>query len=261
MPDSVEIVDLHDDDAIVPVLEQDRTWAAYALCDLEPPHRAHARYVGAVRDGRVSAAVLAYTPPDFTSLSTYGEPSDVAAILAAAHDLPASAYIIVRRADVPALETRYYVETAWTMLRYVVTPATLRPAHGADVSRLSTANLPELRRLYALWPQTVFTPSMLEHGVYYGCYDGVKLIAVAGTHAHSLRHCIGVIGNVFTHPAHRGKGLAQATTEAVVQALMRDGAREVALNVREDNAPAIATYTRLGFSLHIPFHEGRATLR
>jgi len=33
------------------------------------------------------------------------------------------------------------------------------------------------------------------------------------------------------------------------------------LNVREDNAPAITAYSRLGFSVHEPFWEGAATLR
>jgi ribosomal protein S18 acetylase RimI-like enzyme len=135
------------------------------------------------------------------------------------------------------------------------------PAVGAEIVRLTVADLPTLQSLYALQPDSIFTPSMLEHGIYYGAYVAGTLVAVAGTHAITRRHRIAAIGNVFTHPAHRGRGLATATTSAVAQALAQDGAREVALNVAEDNPAAIAVYGRLGFAVHMPYWEGYATLR
>jgi len=42
---------------------------------------------------------------------------------------------------------------------------------------------------------------------------------------------------------------------------MEGGARDVVLNVREDNTAAIGAYTRLGFTVHEPFWEGYATPR
>jgi predicted GNAT family acetyltransferase len=81
---------------------------------------------------------------------------------------------------------------------------------------------------------------MLEHGIYCGAYVAGTLVAVAGTHAIARRHRIAAIGNVFTHPTHRGRGLA-ATTGAVAQALVPDGAREVALNVAANNCSRPAT--------------------
>ncbi len=259
----LRIVDLESDDAITAVLEQDRVWAAYALCDLEPPHRAYARYIGLVRDGHATAVLLLYTPPGFTSLSAYGNATDAATLLAQAPNLPTAAVFLLRRDDLPALAMRYRIDDEWTMLRFAVAPATLRPSHhiDVDVRPLSPADLPALGRFYALWPETVFTPLMLERGVYYGAYVADRLVAAAGTHAYSPRHRIAMIGNVFTHPAHRGRGLATATTGAVATALIRAGVHDIGLNVREDNAPAIATYARLGFSLHTAFAEGYATLR
>jgi predicted GNAT family acetyltransferase len=64
----------------------------------------------------------------------------------------------------------------------------------------------------------------------------------------------------LTRPTHRGRGLATATTGAVAQALVQDGACEVALNVAEDNPAAIAVYGRLGFAVHMSYWEGHATL-
>ena len=72
------------------------------------------------------------------------------------------------------------------------------------------------------------------------------LVAVAGTHAASAQHTIAVVGNVFTHPSARGRGLATAATSAVTAELL--GAQDdVVLSVDPGNTPAIRAYHRLGF--------------
>ena len=149
------------------------------------------------------------------------------------------------------------------MLRYAATSTTLQvpPAPVAEVRPLSRANLPEMQDLYATWPDTVFNPLMLEQGIYFGAYEDGALVSVAGTHAYSLRYQAGMIGNVYTLPAHRGRGLAAATTWRVAAALLEAGVREVGLNVKDDNDPAIAVYTRIGFTLREPYWEGEMALR
>lgn len=260
---TIDIVDAADEDLVLPVLERDRRWAGYALCDLDPPHRAHARYVVAVQDGRPTATVLVYSPPDFTSLQPCGGPAGVRAILDRIGDLPGASYLLVRGVDLPAVAARYTVESAWTMLRMAVSAEALRPAPAveAEISALNAEDLPAVQELYTLYVGTVFTQFMFEHGTYFGAHIGKQLVAVAGTHASSPRHRIGVIGNVFTQPAHRGRGLGTAVTGAVARALMRRGIEDVVLNVKEDNLPAVASYRKLGFRVHEPFWEGRARIR
>jgi hypothetical protein len=114
---SYRIADLQGDSVIVPVLEQDRNWAAYALCDLEQPYRANARFIGATKDGHTRAVVLLYALPFFTALCPCGETEAIQALMTGANDLPESILIMVRDADLPGLEQRYRVDRAWTMLR------------------------------------------------------------------------------------------------------------------------------------------------
>jgi predicted GNAT family acetyltransferase len=84
------------------------------------------------------------------------------------------------------------------------------------------------------------------------------LVAAAGTHLVSATYGVAAVGNVFTHPDHRGQGYGTVTTSAVVAELLRRGIRDVILNVGQDNAGAIGIYERLGFERYCPFLEGPA---
>src|SRR5690606_9215602 len=105
-----------------------------------------------------------------------------------------------------------------------------------------------------------YDPAQVNRGVYYGVRgDDGRLLAAAGTHAVSLRARIGIVGNVFTAPKARGRGLGLRVTSAVVATLFDLGCREILLNVRADNEAALAIYRRLGFEVHCSFVETVAT--
>lgn len=62
------------------------------------------------------------------------------------------------------------------------------------------------------------------------------------------RHGNALIGRVAIAPQHRGQGLAVPMLELVIaKAFSIEGMERVELNVYTWNAPAIATYQRLGF--------------
>ena len=65
---------------------------------------------------------------------------------------------------------------------------------------------------------------------------------------------LAAVGNVLTRAPYRNRGYGTACTAAVTVAAMTEH-RDVVLNVREDNDPAIAVYRRLGFRVHRPFIE------
>ncbi len=263
-----EIADLDDDDAILSVLNRDRGWAVYAICDLDPPQREHARYIGAWHDDLLEAVVLIFRPPDFTVMVPCGDPDGVRSVFATAGGLPQIVSLQVRPGDLPAIGRRYDAVDLDTMARLVLAAEFVRSGPrvpAIEIKRLTPGDANYLSALYDLLsgkrPPAATIPFIIDHGIYYGAFDGSHLAAVAGTHAISDRFGLATIGGVFTAPDYRNRGLAQATTGAVAHALAERGIAEIALNVRAGNTPAVAAYTRLGFGEHCRFLEGDASLR
>jgi predicted GNAT family acetyltransferase len=85
--------------------------------------------------------------------------------------------------------------------------------------------------------------------------DGA-LISVAGVLSVSRKYSTGTVGNVATHPDYRGRGLAKASTRAVVEQLWRDGIRNIVLNADADNTPAVRAYEGLGFEKYVEYQDG-----
>jgi len=251
------IIEMVDDDRILRFLERDRLWAAYGICDLEPAHRASARYLASLVAGQTVAIVLVFAPGSFTALLSFGDQQGAERIVAAATDLPARADLVVRSEHVTAFQQRYTVTDLRAMHRMTITPQALQQLPtDPRVERLSAADWPALLRLYDDWTGRIFGPAMPEGGIYFGVRQGHELIAVANTHAISYTHSIATVGGVFTREEHRGRGLATATTAAVTQALARAGIRDIVLNVQTDNLPAVAAYRRIGYTPYLDYCEG-----
>jgi ribosomal protein S18 acetylase RimI-like enzyme len=53
--------------------------------------------------------------------------------------------------------------------------------------------------------------------------------------------------DIYVHEAHRGRGVARAILEQMLESLKGDAIKTVVLYVRADNAPARALYKKLGF--------------
>ncbi|MDD5264162.1 MAG: bifunctional GNAT family N-acetyltransferase/class I SAM-dependent methyltransferase [Candidatus Bipolaricaulis sp.] len=53
--------------------------------------------------------------------------------------------------------------------------------------------------------------------------------------------------DIYVHEAHRGRGVARAMLEQMLESLKGDAIKTVVLYVRADNAPARALYKKLGF--------------
>lgn len=92
-----------------------------------------------------------------------------------------------------------------------------------------------------------FSPSLLDAGPFFGCFDGRSLIAMAGVHLCDGSLNVAAIGGVLTHHDHRGRGLGRLTTASVTHALVDMGITTIGLNVTTDNHAAASIYRGLGF--------------
>ena len=109
----------------------------------------------------------------------------------------------------------------------------LGPAHAAQAMELATLTRPG-----------PFGPRTIELGEYFGCFDGERLVAMAGErmHAGTLRE----ISGVCTHPDFQGRGLARRLmTKLVRRQLLRN--ETPFLHVMRDNAGARRLYAAMGF--------------
>jgi ribosomal protein S18 acetylase RimI-like enzyme len=238
--------------ALAAFLEQDRLYAAYALCDLEEREFARTRW-GAAYDGDALIAVgLEYTGPTPQPLFVMGRTDGIEAVL---RDVirPRAAYIAARTDMLPAIEAHYRVDPGPQMVRMWVDRARFRP-YPAQVQRLLPVEIGELNRLYQLGFASWLPSSAIADGVYYGMRVNGQLVAAAGTHVVSPAARLAVVGNVLTHMDYRGRGFATAVTGAVTADLLRTS-DQVVLNVRADNSPAINAYRRLGYAEHARFEE------
>jgi ribosomal protein S18 acetylase RimI-like enzyme len=233
-------------------LEQDRLYAAYAICDLEEREFGRTRWGAAYEDGELIALGLEYTGPTPQPLFVMGRPDGVSAVL---RDVirPRAAYIAAQTSMLPAIEAFYRVDPGPQMVRMWVDRARFRP-YPATVQRLLPVEIGELNKLYQLGFAAWLPSSAIGDGVYYGMRVNGRLVAAAGTHVVSTSGRLAVVGNVLTHLDYRGRGFATAVTGAVTAELLRS-CDQVVLNVRSDNPPAINAYRRLGYAEHTRFEE------
>jgi len=135
-----------------------------------------------------------------------------------------------------------------------------KPVDGS-IELLGEAHLPELKALYdRAYPDNYFEAHMLATGKYFGVEADHKLVAVAGVHVCSDEYDIAVLGNIATDPDYRGRGLGTAVTSHLAGILGEEG-KQVVLNVKADNAPAISCYYRLGFEQAWEYEEALFELK
>ena len=131
----------------------------------------------------------------------------------------------------------------------------------SNVQPLTNQHLPELIDLYtASYPGNWFDPRMLQTGQYMGIHIDKQLVAVAGVHVYSAHYRVAALGNITTHPDHRGQGVGTAVTAALCKRLLKT-VDTIGLNVKSDNAAAIALYQKLGFQIVTTYHEYMAGLK
>jgi RimJ/RimL family protein N-acetyltransferase len=102
------------------------------------------------------------------------------------------------------------------------------------------------------WQESMQSGAGGEHGVTYVAEAAGELIgmtALVRNELPKMRHAGSIFG-VYTHPAWRGTGVADALLEACVTYARELGLRLVRLGVVTTNASAIRLYQRCGFTVY-----------
>ncbi|MFI2713449.1 GNAT family N-acetyltransferase [Micromonospora sp. NPDC018662] len=244
----------HDRGVLAGLLGRDPVLHAYQLGDLDDFFWP---YTSWFRSG--DEVVLLYHGVQVPTLLAFAAPDRVAALsgllVAAAPVLPARLWAHLSPGLEATVSRWYAVSDAAAHVRMALTdPGRLAsvPAAGEPLGR---ADLPLLRELYAVaYPGNWFDARMVDTGQYVGVRERGRLVAVAGVHVFSPRWRVAAVGNVTTHPAVRGRGLA-AGVVAGLCARLRASVDHVTLNVRVDNVAAVRLYERLGFTQVAGFTE------
>lgn len=134
--------------------------------------------------------------------------------------------------------------TMFQMVWEAAMPATDECHEAVKLGREHAAQALDLANLTRPGP---FGPRTIELGEYFGCFEGQRLVAMAGE-----RMCAGTlreISGVCTHPDSQGRGLArQLMVKLVRRQMQRD--ETPFLHVMRDNRNAYRLYERMGFRVY-----------
>lgn len=228
---------------------------AYELGDLDPREAPHTTWYASDAVDAVALIYRGLSTPTLIAL-TDGKLAPSRALLARI-DLPSMFYAHLT----PGLEAALAPRFAPTLLGHHLKMALTRrvEAPAAAVRWLGPADVDEVRAFYAVaYPHGYFEPQSLVRGRFVAVDDAGGIAAIAGTHVYAPVVRVAALGSIATRPDARGRGHAGVVTAALCHCL-QDEIDVIGLNVRADNAAAIACYRRVGFEARHEYDEWSVT--
>lgn len=137
------------------------------------------------------------------------------------------------------------IEAESTMFKMIWEAAMPVADEAPEAIHIGLEHLPQVLELAAQTRPGPFGPRTIDLGEYFGCFEGPRLIAMAGerTCAGSFRE----ISGVCTHPDFQGRGLARRLMAKLIRRQMQRGETPF-LHVMRDNVGAHQLYQRMGFA-------------
>jgi ribosomal protein S18 acetylase RimI-like enzyme len=231
----------------------------YELGDLDDFFWPQTRWYGRRVDGELREILLLYTAAHGSTLIAFtdGSTAVMADLLRSVITrLPARVYAHLSEGLADALRADFTLEPHGRYLRLALTdPSRLAAWDVNEVVALHPADGAELRAFYnESYPGNWFDERMLLTGHYWGIRHAGRLVCAGGVHVVSPQQRVAALGNVATHPAHRGRGLATRTCARLCRGLLTV-ADHIGANVKADNAGALRCYERLGFTAAAAYEE------
>ncbi len=256
---------LHDKKQIECCLRKDVHLNIYGIGDLDDFYWPYTTWYGSLSGAELAAVALVYAGsslPTLVAFSVEGDDAIAALLRSIQHLLPRRFWAHLRPGPANALMAMYHLEARGEHYKMALMDGTKATgADSSDVESLSLHDLASILELYkASYPENWFDPRMLETGRFFGIRDNYRLISIAGVHVYSREYRVAALGNIATLPACRGKGYGTRVTAKLCQSLM-DEKIVVGLNVKSDNAAAIACYQNIGFQTVASYEEYIATAR
>ncbi len=212
----------------------------------------------------IKALLFIYSGLTVPTIWTYGSELDVESILYAVHnELPRRIYLNVEDHHYHAIRSYYSLRAKREILRMGLERSLYQPIGDSEgvvaLGHPDTGAIMSLFQRY--YPDNLFEPAQLESGLYCGIKDEQgRLLSVAGIHLLNPDYRVAAIGNIVTDSSCRGKGYATKCVRHILDQLFTF-VDSVALNVIEDNMPAIYCYKKFGFQTTARLIEAQARLR
>jgi len=254
----MSVIHLYDKNRIEAFLRKNVYLHIYSIGDLDDFFWPDTTWYGWEKAGEIQAVALLYTASDDPTLLALSEQQDVMWELVQSifHILPKRFYAHLSPAVAEALEQQCQTKTNGKHYKMGLKDKTL--LHDIDCSqiiRLAENDLDEMLNLYEeSYPGNWFNSRMLQTRQYFGLRLKNRLVSIAGVHVYSEKYKVAALGNIVTHPDYRGKGFGTAVMAGLCQSLS-EHVDNIGLNVKADNAAAIALYEKLGFEIIDTYFE------
>ncbi len=254
----MSVIQLQDKETIESFLRRNPELHIYALGDLDDFFWPHTTWFGRQEAGDLKDIVLVYAGRAMpTVIAEAEQPEGMRSLLQEMGSrLPQRFHAHLSLGVESIFENSHIMYPHGMHCRMALRNGTrVRDVEDSRVVSLGPANLDEVLALYEeSYPGNWFDARMLETGRYYGLRDAGGLLSVAGVHVYSRRYRVAALGNIATHPAHRGKGYGTRVTGRLCRTLL-DEVEHIGLNVKTDNEPALRCYRRLGLEVVARYAE------
>jgi len=254
----MRIIQIQDRARIEEFLRREPELQVYSLGDLDDFYWPNTTWYGWEKTGVLREIVLVYAGRGLPTVVAISEnPAGVRKLLREIIPLlPQAFYAHLSPGVETALQRTHRLQSYGPHFKMVLRDASrVRGIDCSAVVRLTPGDCDVLARLYdQSYPGNWFDPRMLATRQYFGLRVDGRLVSVAGVHVYSERYRVAAVGNVVTHPDHRGKGYGTLVTARLCQSLL-ETVELIGLNVMAGNAPAMACYRRLGFEIAASFSE------
>ncbi len=212
---------LHDKQVIEQFLRRDTQLHLYSIGDLDDFFWPYTTWYGLKTDGSLRAAALLYsgqTLPTLLALSSYNDA--IAALLRSiSHLLPSQFYAHLSPGLEGLLSDTHHVAPHGAHYKMALhDKARIANVDCSRVVPLSLSEREELQRFYQdSYPGNSFDPRMLETQQYFGIRSGGQLVSAGGIHVYSSQYRVAALGNIATHPGHRGRGYEAVTLDLPIR--------------------------------------------